>query len=470
MRKHQLCGVVVGPSHNEAKKQLLDIENQVDCIEIRVDMLQTISVDSIHSLIKTTKLPIIITVRCLSQGGSFSGTEKDRLEWIRTLANLEPDSIDLESHLDPDFTAQLKQEHPNIEIICSFHHFEKTPHDLHEIYQNMQRHHASIYKIVTYATHVIDALRMLQFVKKCDNPIIGFCMGEEGSFTHAIAPILGSCISYGAIDKKNRSAPGQFSIDELTERFRIREVTPKTKLLGLIGNPVDRSESKETHHRIINALGLDAIYVQMRVSKEQLQLFVQFAKEIGFHGLSVTMPHKKTVAEMINSKEGAINTIQFTDDEKIIGCNTDGIGALKLLQHQRSIHSSHIVLLGAGGAACGIAEEAIRQGARVTVLNRTVEKAMKMANAIGCAWGDLNQFEEIAKGGYDILINAIPAYDFCPVDPEHMLPNKVCLEVVSKPQETPFYLAAQNKNCVAIPGIAMFLEQAKEQFSWWFKK
>lgn len=450
--QHQLCGVIVGPS----------TEHQVDCIEIRADLFD--DVNEAKTLITSSSVPVILTLRSRSQGGQFAGTEEERLCILRSLLNLSPRYVDIESDVDPTFTTKLKNEYPNTQIICSYHNFQETPKDLEKIYNHMQRHPASLYKIVTYANSALDAMRMLLFVKRGGNNLIGFCMGEDGAFTRAVAPIMGSRISYGCIDSSLATAPGQYSIDELIDRFRIKEVSKKTDLLGLIGNPVNRSLSIQTHHQMIRNRKLNAIYVQIRVDPQHLELFLNMAKEVGFRGLSITMPHKERVDEIIASNQGAVNTLKLSEG-KYLGCNTDGIGAMAAIQYPRG---TRIVILGAGGAAYGIAKEALRTGSEVTLVNRTPERARQAAERLGCSWGDLKKFPTIAKEGYDILINTIPPQEQSPVSAEQMIPNKVCLEVVSKPKETPFSIAAKQRGCLVIPGMRMFFEQAKKQFKWWY--
>lgn len=464
--KHQLCGVVIGPTLHDCYRQIDVFRHQADCIEIRIDSLHSPSLEMVKNIMDYSPLPSILTIRSKSQGGHFTGTQEEHIQWIQKLSTLSPPFIDIETHLSPKVTEKLQKECPEIKVICSYHDLQHTPKNLSSLFNEMQRHDAAIYKFITYAHHSLDGMKMLHFVKHCKSPMIGFCMGEEGTFTRAVAPVLGSLISY--VSENQPVAPGQFSMEEMVERFRIKEASTNTDLLGLIGDPVHRSPSKKTHHLLIKEMGKNAIYVDIRVLHEHLSQFLSLAKEIGFKGLSVTMPHKETIAKLIHASEQAVNTLHLTE-KGYIGWNTDGVGAMDVIEKEYGpVLTSHIVILGAGGAAYGIAKEALQRGAKVTILNRTAYRAENLGNKLGCFWDVLEHFGTVATKGYDILINTIPSYDQCPAPPEMLLPGKVCLEVISNPRETAFYVAALEKKCIVIPGMEMFLTQAKKQFAGWY--
>jgi len=461
---HKICGVIVGPTLKEAQSQIDFFYSHADLLEIRVDRLQDF--DIVKKILEYAKRPTLLTLRNKKHGGHFEGSPSEQEKKICDLAKLNPTFIDIEADLSPKLFQQCKSE---TKILCSYHHLSETPIDLNGILETMKSHPANLYKIVTFANDSLDAMRMLSFVKKSRDPLIGFCMGPKGSFSRVVAPIVGSAVTFVPAKGQEDSVPGQFSLQELIDRFRIHEISQKTELLGLIGDPIEQSPSRFTHHHLIRERGLDAVYVQIQVFKEHLESFLELAAEIGFKGFSVTIPHKEHVSRIISAPEKAVNTL-FLHNQKYISINTDGISAIECIESHISLNSAKIVILGAGGAAIGIGKAAKEQGANVWFLNRDPQKAKKIAQEIGADFAPLDEFAKIAKERYDVLINTIPLMDQCPVSKDDILPNKICFEIISIPKETPFYLAAQEKNCIVIPGMEMFLRQAKKQFDFWYPK
>lgn len=356
-----------------------------------------------------------------------------------------PDYIDL------PFGADFTRIPSSVRRICSYHDYERTP-ILPALYAEMQKCPADYYKIATWACTSHDALRMLEFVRK--TKCIGLCMGEKGVITRVLAPIFGVPWTYAPL--KFKTAPGQLLLDDLINTYHYHTLSPKTALYGLIGDPVSKSIGHRMHNFAFAKLGLDAVYVKMTVKKEELSSFLYLCPDIGFRGLSVTMPLKELIIE-----GKAINTLGFSD-QKMECWNTDGIGALDALEKKTFVYGKQIVILGAGGAASAIAEEATKRGAHVLIANRTIQRACSLSQQVNGKALLLNQF---ATRGYDILINCTPA---CPIDTDHLLPHRVVMDITTTPKMTPLLTAAQAKGCALIYGMDMFIQQAVHQYCHWF--
>src|SRR6185437_13162580 len=170
----------------------------------------------------------------------------------------------------------------------------------------------------------LDALRMLEFVRKHSN-VIGLCMGELGQITRILAPVVGTPLMYAPI-----SAPilGQLEYRVLVNTYRFRELDPQTAIYGLIGNPVTQSIGHEFHNRYFQHLKQNAVYVKIPLHLQELEAFLTYAKRLPFQGLSVTMPFKEKIIPFLDeidpvAKEiGAVNTLLFRAG-KIWGYNTD---------------------------------------------------------------------------------------------------------------------------------------------------
>ena len=176
-----------------------------------------------------------------------------------------------------------------------------------------------------------------------------------------------------------------------------------TPLVGLLGFPVGHSRSPAMMNAAFRELGLDWRYLKLPLPPERFGQAVRALPASGYRGANVTLPHK--VAAHDSSDElsdaaraiGAVNTLTFTDDGRILGDNTDAVGLLDSLGEP--VPGTALVL-GAGGAARAAVWALAHAGARVTVWNRTAEKATALAAGLA----GVEAAERPA--GAELLVNA----------------------------------------------------------------
>ena len=281
------------PTFEEARQQISKAVVCADLVELRLDCFTLLDLVALKILRSQFSIPMIFTLRSQIQGGSYTQSEENRLADIRRLIELKPEYLDLENHVSACFIAEISSQCPEIKLVLSYHNFADTPEDLESIYQEMQKTPASFYKIAVTAKNCLDALRLVCWAKKSDDKLIAISMGSYGQVSRILGPMMGCPITYAALEEDQKSAPGQLSAKTLIERYHHRSLNPHTALYGLIGDPVDQSISDETHNSLITVCGIDAVYVKIQVNPSELSDFLQFAKQLPFHGLSVTMPSKR---------------------------------------------------------------------------------------------------------------------------------------------------------------------------------
>lgn len=442
-------------------KEISQVSDEVDAIEIRVDLLPTLDLTAIAAILQTSKKPILFTLRSLAQGGQFSGSEEERESLVNTLLELQPAFIDLENDMRPDFIKHACKNYPHSRVILSYHNFDETPKNLEDIYKQMSRFPVHGYKIAVHNHSTIDALRLLLFGKtKPKMSVIG--MGECGEFTRVLGPVCGNLFNYACLSESQRTAPGQLTVEELIQIYGFPKLNSSTHLYGLIGDPVNKSRGHLYHNHYYRSQGWNSVYVKMKVKPEEIPEVLPLAVKLGFRGISVTMPLKEAVIPFIDEIDpaavpiGAINTIVI-QDQHVKGFNTDGVGALDAIEAKLLVKNKKVVLVGAGGAARAIAFEASRRGAAVLILNRTYDKAQELAKDIGCQAGDLDQIPI----DYDILVNTTPDGSF--IDSKKLLASAVVMDIVYAPRETPLLKHAAARGCQLVYGDDMFFSQAYEQ-------
>ncbi len=469
-----ICTVIKGPTFQAALEQIETSQQQsADYVELRLDLFEQWDVESLKKLRATCFIPMIFTLRDQTQGGAYRYSEKNRLARLQQLAALHPDYIDLEAHVPASFIEELGQAYPKIKLIISYHNFDTTPLDLDHIYKQMQRPQAAFYKIAVAANESTDALRLLCWKKQQAHHknLIVIGMNTHGQPTRILAPIMESPWTYAPLNDIQQTAPGQINISTLKELYHYSSLHPKTEIYGLIGNPVEQSIGHLTHNHLMLQMELDAVYLKMPVNPEELPHFLKLARQLPFRGLSVTMPLKENILPWLDEVDpkaaaiGSVNTLVFKQG-KIIGYNTDASGALDAIEMETKAKGQKIVIIGAGGAARAIAYEAIQRGGLVTILNRTVERACRLANDFKCSYGSLDEMDHYATNGYDILINSTP--NPLPIDPSHLRSDALIMDIKNRPKETILLQHARQKGCRITYGYKMFVEQAIGQFNLWF--
>ncbi|MFW5965230.1 MAG: shikimate dehydrogenase [Halodesulfurarchaeum sp.] len=243
---------------------------------------------------------------------------------------------------------------------------------------------------------------------------------------------------------------------------------------GLLGNPVEHSVSPALHGAAYEALGIDAAYVTFETDRDRVGTAIEGAAALGVSGLNVTIPFKESVLEHVEPTElasriGAVNTVDFGTDPPI-GYNTDQVGARRALErHDVDLPNRRAVLLGAGGAARAIGHMLIENGATVTVLNRTVERAEALGAELGASAGPLSEIEDrLAEA--DLLINATSVgmeSSTSPVPADVLQGHLTVMDAVYTPIETRLLEDATAAGAETIDGAWMLLYQGVEAFEIW---
>ncbi|WP_165774529.1 shikimate dehydrogenase [Candidatus Viridilinea mediisalina] len=248
-----------------------------------------------------------------------------------------------------------------------------------------------------------------------------------------------------------------------------------TKLIGFFGSTYQTSKMYALYNSAIQALGLNYLYVPFAV--DDLQQAVAGVRHLGIAAIGITIPYKVAILPYLDALDpmaqriGAVNLV-INRDNRLIGYNTDGSGAVQALQEQTSLQGKPVCLLGAGGAARALAFALSDAGCPLTILNRTPSAAQALAQAIGptVAWGDYSALPASLTTS-TIIINTTPVgmvgsgREADSLVPSALLePSMVVMELVTNPRETPLLQAASQRGCTLVYGQRMLLWQAVHKF------
>jgi len=244
-----------------------------------------------------------------------------------------------------------------------------------------------------------------------------------------------------------------------------------TRLVGLLGDPVEHSLSPLMQNAAFAAVALDWAYVPLRVTREALEGAVAGLAALGFAGANVTIPHKTAVVgycdelDEVAARAGSVNTLVVRDG-RWIGANTDVDGFLTPLIGRMALKGTRATVLGAGGAARAVVVALCSQGASVTVCARRPEAAKEVA-ALAC--GSVGTWPP-KPGSWDVLVNATSSGSGGPADDPMdgvRLDGEIVFDLVYAPARTPLLERAAREGCMTIGGLEMLVAQAERQFELW---
>lgn len=224
-----ICIPVVAATNEEALEQMAAAFSLADLVELRADAIGGVDLER---LLSAREGPVIVTARRREEGGSFEGSETERIALLYDAVRLGADFIDLELGTHTILADTLREEIRNREgrtkLIVSHHDFNRTPpyRRLQGICDRCVERGADIVKVATFARSMEDNLKILRLTDWAHGrgyPVIAHCMGTKGKASRIMAPLFGSYLAFASLGEGQETAPGQLTAPEMRELFRILE-------------------------------------------------------------------------------------------------------------------------------------------------------------------------------------------------------------------------------------------------------
>jgi shikimate dehydrogenase len=257
-----------------------------------------------------------------------------------------------------------------------------------------------------------------------------------------------------------------------------------TKVICVIGDPIDHSLSPRMHNAAFKHLGLNYVYVPFRVLKADLKYAVRGIRALNIRGFNVTIPHKVSIMKFLDEvdstalKIGSVNTV-VNEDGKLLGYNTDGLGFSEALREEGvNPEGKRVVLIGAGGASRAVSFYLAGMCSKLTILNRTRSRAVKLAReltSLGCkVYGKGLTTKSLEKelADCDLLVNTTsvgmyPNVGESPVPRNFLRKDLVVFDIVYNPLETLLLSYAREIGAKAVDGVGMLVNQGAIGFKMW---
>jgi len=219
----KVCIPIVESTTEKALVAVKEVSRRADLIELRVDYLKRVNLDL---LLEDRRKPLIVTQRRKEEGGRYQGEEGKRASVLRDAIDSGADYIDVEVATERSVLQNLLRNRGETQVILSSHNLQGTPspEELRRGFNQMVRLGADVVKIVPYARSWEDNLTILSlipFAKARKKRIVAFCMGEKGKLSRIFSPFLGAAWTYVSFKKVKVSAPGQLTVREMREVWKL---------------------------------------------------------------------------------------------------------------------------------------------------------------------------------------------------------------------------------------------------------
>ncbi len=264
------------------------------------------------------------------------------------------------------------------------------------------------------------------------------------------------------------------------------QINGETKIVGVIGFPIEHTASPLMHNAAFQHLGLNYIYLPFLVKPGELKKAVEGLKALNVKGFNVTIPYKNEVANYVDELKGeasfihSVNTV-VREGDRFIGYSTDGEGFMKSLEEEGiKIKGKSVLIIGAGGASTAISFSLLKEGiSSLYIINRGKERGEKLRNLLLKIYPNSPiHFFPLERKVFpsllpevDILINSTPIGmregDPLLFNPDFLPSHTVICDIVYKPLYTPLIEEAKKRGNKVVTGLGMLLHQGAIAFRLW---
>src|ERR1700722_2110796 len=467
-----MCGVVASETAREAISQVRRGLRKTSTLELRLDYFLGAKERDEFLTWVDRKRPgevLIATCRRKEGGGLFRGSREEEIAILAQAARSGCGWCDVEIETAKHFArGEVSRLLSPARVMVSYHDFRGTPRNLAAVVRRLLRASGHAWKIAAQSGSVSDSVRVCRLAAGRRN-LVAIPMGEIGLAGRVLSLRMGSALAYAAVEQT--TAPGQLSLEAMADVYRAARMTRRSRVFGVIGDPIGHSLSPLLHNTAFQARKFDAVFVPFLV--RNLKEFLGALKGFGVAGLSVTIPHKETILRFLDGCDplaeqiGAVNTVVVRGGGRLYGYNTDYVGVLRSLERRMRLAGSRVLLFGAGGAARAAAFALAQAGSIVCLCARRPERARELARAAG---GQIVDRSDLAREFFDAIVNCTPIgmhpRGGSPLAAKE-LNCRMVMDMVYRPRETELLRLARGKGIETISGLEMFLAQGFAQYEIW---
>jgi 3-dehydroquinate dehydratase / shikimate dehydrogenase len=478
--EHKICAVVVGSDAHAMRKQLesaLAARNRV--IELRLDWLENEGeigrfLRALASHFgpgrKSPRATLIATCRRRAAGGRFRGSIASQLAYLAEAVRAGCEWYDLEMESIRGCPRELLDVLLGEGLrLASAHFFHGMPRNLPSVVGELWRTRSAAIKLAAHCNSLAEGGKLLRLARGKPN-VVAIPMGDVALPLRVLALREGSALSYAPVETP--TAPGQVSLEEMSNLYRAERIDRRTRVYGIVGSPVAHSLSPAIQNAAFQARRINAVYVRFPV--RDLGDLVRAIVPLGIRGFSVTLPHKQAILRHLDGCDrlaaaiGAVNTVVVRAGGRLYGYNTDYVGVLRALEPRIALRGTRALILGAGGAARAVAFALAQAGAFVSICARRAGRGRELARSVR---GEVIERKGIRRQVFDVIVNATPVGMHPRVSDSPLeardLNCRLVFDTIYRPRATKLLEIAARRGMETVSGFEMFVAQGAAQFEIW---
>jgi len=463
-----ICISINQESRRLALADMLNAKAFGDFLEVRLDRFG--KSPDIGEIIAAKPRPVIMTCRRPEDGGFWDDPEEDRLAILRQCIISKSDYIELE--LD---VADAIRPFPPSKRVISYYNLSETPLDIQQIYDEMLTKKPDILKFCTLARTPEEAWPLVQILAKSIIPTVVVGLGKPGIMLAILSKKLGAPWVYAALERGFEAYPGQPTVSDLENIYRLKDITKTTRLIGVTGF-TDRDQ--------ITVAALNAVFADLGLAFRclplgvgNMKIFRKIMEAVKLAGCVIDSEHQASILEIQPELHGVAKETQAADvliykNEGWHGMHTSGqawVGALKNVLQKRypgdnPLKDRFVLLAGLTGAARVIAREVQRQGGNAIVAASDKKAGLALANAIGCRYV---AFEALYTTMHDVLVVCDDESDAktgkAGVHAGYLKTGMTVMDLTAGARLSPLLTGAQMRGCEIVDPLELLLDMLEAQ-------
>ncbi|MBI3821823.1 MAG: type I 3-dehydroquinate dehydratase [Planctomycetes bacterium] len=399
------CISIIQDSRRLALADMVNAKHFGDVLEVRLDRFG--KSPEIGEMIAARPKPVIMACRRPDDGGYFDGTDEERLAILRQCIISKADYVEIEFDVADDI-----RPFPPSKRVISYTNLSETPIDIDTTYDEMKNKRPDVIKLVTLARTPEEAWPLVQILAKSVVPTVVVGLGKPGIMLAILSRKLGAPWIYAALERGLEAYPGQPTVEDFRDIYRLQDIQKTTRLIGVTGFG-DRE--------LITVAALNAAFAHcnlafrcLPMSIGNLKIFKKIMEAVKLAGAVIDAEHQASIVEIGPELHGLAKDTQAVDvliqkNNAWHGMHTSGqawINALKNSLKKRNpgdnpLKDRFVLFAGLTGASKIIAAEVQRQGGNAIIATNDKKGGAAVAAAVGCRY---IPFEALYVTLHDVLV------------------------------------------------------------------
>jgi len=460
-----ICISINQESRRFALADMLNASRQCDLLEIRLDRFS--KAPDIKELLDAKPCPVIMSCRRASEGGSWTGSEEDRLALLRQCIVSKADYVEIEL----DVADQIRRFPPSQRVI-SYTSNQETPADLSDIYEQMQSKNPDVIKLVTLARTPEEAWPLVQILAKQRVPTVAVGLGKPGIMLSILGRKIGAPWIYAALERGMEAYPGQTTVHDLQDVYHYESITRSTRLIGVTGFSDGEVLKVAALNAALAFADLPARCLPLAVG--DVRLFRKIIDAVKLAAVVLDPENQAAGLEIANELHSLAKSSKRVDlllnkEDSWHGFDTLNAallarieGLLKSSATAEPLHGKIVLIAGLNETALALAREFVQRGAGVVLASYQRKAGGQAAGEIGCRFV---QFEAIATTSHHALIVCDHEQEHGRegVHPGYLKPGMIVADLTAQFLNTPLLDKAAAKGCSVIRPQDLFFDQMQTQ-------